>query len=78
LRRAGGSWLKIGSRILASWLVAIGLLLGGSKFVVQQRSNGRRPRRHCSCSAGVDRSGSRRWTPTFTRPREWGDQSQQP
>src|SRR5206468_7950249 len=32
------SWLRIGGRILASWLIAIGLLLGGSKFVVQQRA----------------------------------------
>jgi hypothetical protein len=38
LRRFKRGWLRIGGRILASWLIAIGLLLGGSKYVVQQRA----------------------------------------
>jgi hypothetical protein len=33
------SWLWIGDRILASWLVAFGLLLSGSKFIAQQRAD---------------------------------------
>ena len=39
LRLFDRSWLRIGDRILASWLVAFGLLLSGSKFVVQQRAD---------------------------------------
>lgn len=38
LRRLDGSWLKIGGRVFASWLVAIGLMVGGSKFVAGQRA----------------------------------------
>jgi len=79
LPRSGGSWLKIGSRILASWLVAIGLLLGGSKFVVQQRVervSAPTPlfvQPPASLDPGADNGSS-----GLARPREWGDPSQQP
>jgi hypothetical protein len=33
------SWLKIGGRIFASWLAAIGLMLGGATFVTMQRAD---------------------------------------
>lgn len=79
LRRFDTSWLRIGGRILASWLVAIGLLLGGSKFVVQQRAEQAatptplfvQPPASIEPGAGDE-------TPGFARPREWGNQSQQP
>jgi hypothetical protein len=35
------SWLAIGSRVFASWLIAIGVMLGGSKFVAMQRAEQR-------------------------------------
>jgi len=38
LRPVDRSWLTIGSRVFASWLIAIGLLLGGSSYVVKQRA----------------------------------------
>jgi len=79
LRWFGGSWLKIGGRILASWLVAIGLLLGGSKFVVQQRAE-RAPaptQLFVQPPASID-PGAGDGTSALTRPREWGDQSREP
>jgi len=79
LRRFGGSWLKIGGRILASWLVAIGLLLGGSKFVVQQRAE-RAPaptQLFVQPPASID-PGAGDGTSALTRPREWGGESRQP
>ncbi len=38
LRRVDASWLTIGGRVVASWLIAIGLLLGGSSYVVEKRA----------------------------------------
>jgi hypothetical protein len=39
LRHVDGSWLTIGGRVFASWLMAIGLMLGGSSYVVKQRAD---------------------------------------
>jgi hypothetical protein len=77
LRRFDGPWLKIGSRILASWLVAIGLLLGGSKLVVQQRAEQAQApvQLFVQPPASIDPPEG---TAGSTRPREWGDQSRQP
>jgi hypothetical protein len=50
LRWFDTTWLTIGGRILASWPVAIGLLRGGSKLVVQQRAEEAQGRRNCSCN----------------------------
>jgi hypothetical protein len=79
LRLFDRSWLRIGGRILASWLIAIGLLLGGSKFVVQQRAERAlaptqlfvQPPASLDPEAGDGNSG-------FAQPREWRDQSRQP
>ena len=38
LRHVDGAWLTIGGRIFASWLIAMGLLLGGSSYVVKLRA----------------------------------------
>lgn len=79
LRRFEGPWLKIGGRILASWLVAIGLLLGGSKFVVQQRAEraSAPTQLFVQPPASID-PGSSNGTAAIPRPREWGDVSRQP
>jgi hypothetical protein len=39
LRHVDGSWLAIGGRVFASWLIAMGLMLGGSSYVVKQRAD---------------------------------------
>jgi hypothetical protein len=39
LRRVDRSWLTIGGRVFASWLIAMGLMLGGSSYVVKQRAD---------------------------------------
>jgi hypothetical protein len=79
LRRFDTSWLRIGGRILASWLVAIGLLLGGSKFVVQQRAEqvATPTPLFIHPPASID-PGAGDGTAGFAQPREWGDQSRQP
>jgi hypothetical protein len=38
LRHVDGLWLTIGGRVVASWLIAMGLLLGGSSYVVMKRA----------------------------------------
>jgi len=70
------SWLKIGGPILGSWLVAIGVLLGTSKFVVQQREHAQRqlfvqPPASLDPGANDDVQG-------LVRPRERSDQYRQP
>ena len=79
LCRFDTSWLKIGGRILASWLVAIGLLLGGSKFVVQQRAERAQAPTPLFVQppASID-PGSGNDPAAVARPREWGDTSRQP
>lgn len=79
LRRFDTSWLKIGGRILASWLVTIGLLLGGSKFVVQQRAERAQAPTPLFVQppASID-PGSGNDPAAMARPREWGDTSRQP
>ena len=80
LRWFDTSWLRIGGRIVASWLVAIGLLLGGSKFVVQQRTE-QAPEEPTQLFAEPPASiepGTGDGTAGFARPREWGDESRQP
>lgn len=73
------SWLRIGGRILASWLVAIGLLLGGSKFVVQQRAERAQepPQLFVQPPASLD-PGTGGETGGFSQPREWSDPARQP
>jgi hypothetical protein len=79
LRWFGTTWLKIGGRIVASWLVAIGLLLGGSKFVVQQRAEQAQAPTQLFVQppASID-PGSANDPSAVVRPREWGDTSRQP
>jgi len=79
LRLFDRAWLRIGGRILASWLVAIGLLLGGSKFVVQQRAERAVApvQLFVQPPASID-PGAGDETPAITRPGEWGDPSRQP
>jgi len=79
LRWFDTAWLKIGGRILASWLVAIGLLLGGSKFVVQQRAERAQipAQLFVQPPASIDPSSSEGPAAT-TPPRDWGDTSRQP
>ena len=83
LRGLDRAWLKIGGRIFASWLVAIGLLLGGSKYVAQQRfqralavppapvSPSYQPPPVNAPAIGEAPAAS-------GRPRQWDDPSQQP
>ena len=79
LRWFDRSWLKVGGRIVASWLVAIGLLLGGSKFVVQQRAERAQAPTQLFVQppASID-PGTGNGTAGSALPREWGDQSRQP
>ena len=79
LRWFDTTWLKIGGRILASWLVAIGLLLGGSKFVVQQRAERAQAPTQLFVQppASID-PGSSPEPAAVPRPRDWGDASRQP
>jgi hypothetical protein len=74
-----GSWLTIGGRIVASWLIAIGLLLGGSKVVVQRRAEQAQgpTQLFVQPPASID-PGAGDVTPAVPRPREWSDQSRQP
>jgi hypothetical protein len=81
LRRFNKSWLKIGSRIFASWLAAIGLMLGGTKFVIMHRAE--RPVADSSAPLLSPPSGESEATigdspPVLNRPREWDDPSRQP
>jgi hypothetical protein len=79
LHRLDGPWLKVGGRILASWLVAIGLLLGGSKLVVQRRAEQAQApvQLYVEPPASLD-PGAGGGSSATTRPREWGDTSRQP
>jgi len=73
-----GSWLTIGGRIVASWLIAIGLLLGGSKVVVQRRAEQvQAPALYVQPPASID-PGTGEAAPAVPRPREWNDESRQP
>ena len=76
LRWFDRSWLKVGGRILASWLVAIGLLLGGSKVVIQRRAEQAMAPTQLFVEppASID-PGAGDAAPPFMRPREWGDES---
>lgn len=73
------SWLTIGGRIVASWLIAIGLLLGGSKIVVQKRAEQaqRQTPLFVQPPASIDPGAGDAAQPG-ARPREWGDESRQP
>ena len=77
-------WLRIGGRILASWLIAIGLLLGGSKYVVQQRaaqplaSGPPPPPPPTYQPPPVNAPAIGDNPPAIRRPSQWGDQSTQP
>lgn len=79
LRWFDGPWLTIGGRILASWLVAIGLLLGASKLVLQRRADQAQAASQLSVQppASLD-PGDATAPPGFKQPREWGDDSRQP
>jgi len=74
-------WLRIGGRILASWLIAIGLLLGGSKYVVQQRAAQpvavvpAAPPSYQPPPVNAPAIGD---NPSPRKPSQWGDQSTQP
>jgi hypothetical protein len=81
LRPFDRSWLRIGGRIFASWLVAIGLMLGGAKLVAMERADravtGSLPQ---SLSQPFDQPGPAldENPPPLVQPHEWGDPSRQP
>jgi len=81
LQRVDRAWLRIGSRIFASWLVAIGLLLGGSKYVAQhryERATALPPAPPSYQPPAVDAPAIGEGPTTTGRPRQWDDPSQQP
>jgi len=74
-------WLRIGGRILASWLIAIGLLLGGSKYVVQQRAAqpvAVVPQPAPTYQPPPVNAPAIGDSPSPRKPSQWGDQSTQP
>jgi len=81
LPRFDRGWLRIGGRILASWLIAIGLLLGGSKYFVQERAAqpvaGLPPPRTTYQPPPVNAPAIGD-NPTVRPPSQWGNQSTQP
>ena len=78
LRWFDTTWLKIGGRILASWLVAIGLLLGGSKFVVQQRAERAQAPTQLFVQPPASIDPGSEGPAAIPGSRDWGDVSRQP
>ncbi|HTO84062.1 MAG TPA: hypothetical protein VMQ73_17615, partial [Methylomirabilota bacterium] len=79
----GRGWLRIGGRILASWLIAIGLLLGGSKYVAQQRAaqplaTAPPPPPPAYQPPPVNAPAIGDNPSPLRRPSQWGDQNAQP